>query len=222
MHGYTFQISTLPLKLGCKCCFQLGSQVFKVTSRKCLGKNVCCLENCWSVNQWNRPFFYFLLNKMTIYFHMLVQSWWTEFLAIFMVAWLLQNIFIEYSTGMLSSFKSLFNHIPSQIPYVITLSSAFALLRAITNCFLFFQVTKFPHTWVQYVSFFGWRLFLMILTLNGKKQLSCIVTTSKLLILHTILSNMIVESMWKLIDISSKRSWKITWFVLPMFQWKDN
>ena len=159
---------------------------------------------------------------MTIYCHILCLIMMIGFLVILMAALLSQNIFIRSYTRIFSLFKSPFNHIPSQIPYVITLSSAFALLRAITNCFLFCQVTKFPHTWVQYVSFFGWRLFLMILTLNGKKQLSCIVTTSKLLMLHTILSNMIVESMWKLIDISSKRSWKITWFVLPMFQWKDN
>ena len=29
----------------------LGSQVLKVGSKKRLGKNVCCLENCWSVKQ---------------------------------------------------------------------------------------------------------------------------------------------------------------------------
>ena len=136
MHNYTFSSWVVNVDY-----FQLGTQVFKVGSRK------RCLESWRSVNQWNHPIFYLRLHKMTIYFHMLclIRSWWTRFLAMLMAAWLSQNIFIESSPRIFSSFKSLFNHIPSQIPWTITLNFAHALLRATTDCFSLRQVTRFPH-----------------------------------------------------------------------------
>ena len=68
------------------------------------------------------------------------------FLVILMAALLSQNIFIRSYTGIFSLFKSPFNHIPSQIPCVITLNFVSALLQATIDHFLLLQVARFPHT----------------------------------------------------------------------------
>ena len=80
----------------------------------------------------------------------LVQSWCTGFLIMFIAAWLSQHIFIGFSNGIFSSPSNLFNQIPSHIPCGTALYSAFALLRDTTTYFLLLQITRFPHTNVQY------------------------------------------------------------------------
>ena len=76
-----------------------------------------------------------------------------------MMYWILNNvysclvvtyIFIGFSNGIFSSFSNFFNQIPLHIPCDTALYSASALLRDTTACFLLLQVTRFPHTNMQY------------------------------------------------------------------------
>ena len=121
-------------------------QIFVVNSSKSFRENVSCLTVCWSEADFEKPFFNLFLDKVSIYLHVLSSIMMNRILAILMAAWLSQYNTMGCFNGTHSSSNSLFNQIPSQIPYAIARNSALALLRATTDCFLLRHVTKFPQT----------------------------------------------------------------------------
>ena len=80
----------------------------------------------------------------------LVRSCWTGLWATMIAVLLLQYNLIGMLISLSSSFRTRCIQRTSHIPLSINLNSASALLRATTVYFLLLQVTRLPHTNVQY------------------------------------------------------------------------